>query len=269
MKVRNKVIVVTGAGSGLGRELTLELLRRGASVAAVDLRREGLAQTAAAAPDPEALSTHVLDITDRAAVEALPETVVARHGTVDGLINNAGIIQPFVKIQELDYPTMERVLNVNFWGTVFMVKAFLPYLQQRPEGHIADVSSMGGFLPVPGQAIYGASKAAVKLMTEALYAELRGTNVGVSVVLPGGMNTHIADNSGVAAPKMDPGNTAKASARTTPTDEAARTVIDGIEADKFQILVGRDAVMMNLAMRVDPKRATHLITRQMKNLLGS
>lgn len=267
MKVRNKVFVVTGAGGGMGRELTWELLRRGASVAAVDLRPEALARTAELAPIPEALSTHVVDITDRAAVEALPDAVIRRHGGVDGLINNAGIIQPFVPIAELDYPTMERVLGVNFWGTVHMVKAFLPLLSQRPEAHIADVSSMGGFLPVPGQAIYGASKAAVKLMTEALYAELLDTRVGVSVVLPGGLGTDITRNSGVEMPAMDSEATAKASARTTAADAAARTVLDGIEAGKYQIMVGRDAQVMDLAVRVDPKRATHLIRRQMRHLL--
>ena len=106
------------------------------------------------------VSTHVLNITDRAEVERLPELVIARHGAVDGLINNAGIIQPFVRVKDLDYEAIERVMNVNFYGTLYMTKAFLPCLLKRPEAHIANVSSMGGFLPVPGQSIYGASKAA-------------------------------------------------------------------------------------------------------------
>ena len=191
MKVRGKVLVVTGAGSGMGREITLELLRRGARVAAVDLRPEGLEGTAGLARPRERLSTHVLDITDREAVAALPDEVTAAHGVVDGIVNNAGIIQPFITVEELDYATIDRVLAVNLMGTIQMVKAFLPRLKERPQAHIANVSSMGGFLPVPGQVMYGASKAAVKLLTEGLYAELLETPVGVSVIMPGAAATNI------------------------------------------------------------------------------
>jgi NAD(P)-dependent dehydrogenase (short-subunit alcohol dehydrogenase family) len=102
----------------------------------------------------------------RSAAEALPEQVLARFGVVDGLINNAGIIQPFSRLNDLDYAAIDRVLNVNLYGTIFVTKAFLPHLLNRPEAHIANLSSMGGFVPVPGQTIYCAAKAAVKLMSE-------------------------------------------------------------------------------------------------------
>lgn len=266
MKVRSRVIVVTGAGSGMGRELTLALLRRGARVAAVDVRPEGLEETAALAVAGERLSTHVLDITDRTACEALPDEVIAHHGSVDGLINNAGIIQPFVTIEDLDYATIERVLNVNLMGTIHMVKAFLPHLKARPEAHIANVSSMGGFLPVPGQVMYGASKAAVKLLTEGLYAELLDTNVGVSVIMPGAVATNITQNSGVSVP----GGAEAADASNYPTTsapDAARIMVDGIEAGRLHIFVGRDSRLMNAATRVAPRQATHLIQRQMKKLM--
>lgn len=128
---------------------------------------------------------------------AFANKVVAEHGHVDGIINNAGIIQPFVDLNDLGMDRIERVLNINFYGTLYMVKAFLPFLLERPEAHIVNVSSMGGFLPVPGQSIYGASKAAVKLMTEALHSELKGTNVSVSVVIPGGIATDIKKNSDI------------------------------------------------------------------------
>jgi short-subunit dehydrogenase len=157
--------------------------------------------------------------------------VIAAHGVVDGLINVAGIIRPFVKLNELDYDVIQRVINVNLYGTIHMVKAFLPHLLERPVAHIANVSSMGGFLPVPGQTIYGASKAAVKLMTEGLYAELLDTNVGVSVVFPGAVATEITSNSGVEMPggiptrkrcergpphpKRRPGSSSMASRRTS------------------------------------------------------
>lgn len=267
MKVRNKVIVVTGAGSGMGRELVLTLLRRGARVAGVDLRAEALATTAELASAGERLSVHVLDITDRSAVDELPDAVVGHHGSVDGLVNCAGIIQPFTPVADLDEVAMQRVMDVNFWGTVHLVKAFLPVLEHRPEAHIANFSSMGGFLPVPGQAVYGASKAAVKLLTEALYAELLDTPIRVSVVMPGAVATSITANSGVDIPR-DPGAAEKAAAAMLPADQAARIIADGIEHDRLHILVGRDAQLMSAAMRTAPRRAIHLIQKRMKGLLS-
>ena len=268
MDVAGKVIVVTGGGNGIGQHVVLELLRRGARVAAVDIREESLNETARLAGAGDKLTTFVVDITDRNATEALPEQVIAAHEAVDGLINVAGIIQPFVKLNELEYNVIERVINVNLYGTIHMVKAFLPHLLDRPVAHVANVSSMGGFLPVPGQTIYGASKAAVKLMTEGLYAELLDTNVGVSVVFPGAVATEITSNSGVEIPGGIP-NEDEMRARTTSPEEAAKIILDGIGADDLQIFVGRDSRMMNLFNRVSPKRSTHLIYKQMKNLLSS
>ena len=149
-----------------------------------------------------------------------------------------------------------------------MVKAFLPHLLKRPDAYIANVSSMGGFLPVPGQTIYGASKAAVKLLTEGLYAELLDTNVGVSVVMPGAVTTNITDNSGVAIPDMTPEQMEKASKRGTSPEEAAKIMLDGIESDRLHIYVGSDLRLMNIASRVAPRRSTHMISKQMKDLLS-
>lgn len=268
MKFQNKVFVVTGGGNGMGRELTLGLLSRGARVAAVDIRRASLEETAELAKADERLATFVDDITDRQGVGTLPDRVIAAHGAVDGLINNAGIIQPFIRVNDLDYDTIDRVMNVNFYGTIHMVKAFLPYLLERPEACIANVSSMGGFLPVPGQTIYGASKAAVKLFSEGLYAELLDTNVGVSVIMPGAVTTGIADNSGVPMPDMSPEEMEKAASRGTSPEDAARIMLDGIESGRLHIYVGRDSRLMNIASRVAPRRATHMISRQMKDLLA-
>jgi len=163
VKVEGKILVVTGAGNGVGRAVTLEALRRGARVAAVDISQDGLDETARLAADADRLSLHRVDITDPEAVATLPADVVARHGAVDGLVHLAAIIQPFLKVRDLDDATIERVVNVNWWGTLRLDRAFLPVLLERPEGHIVNTSSMGGFIPVPGQTIYGATKAAVKL----------------------------------------------------------------------------------------------------------
>lgn len=268
MKVMGKVIVVTGGGNGIGREVVLELLRRGAKVAAVDLRKESLDDTAVLARAGESLATFALDITDRDAVLALPEQVNTALGAPDGLINVAGIIQPFVKLVDLDFDVIERVIDVNLYGTLNTIKAFLPGLITRPIAHIVNVSSMGGFLPVPGQTIYGASKAAVKLMSEGLYAELLDTAVGVTCVMPGGVRTQITANSGVESP-MSEEEIESSKMPVTEPDEAARQIIDAIEHDRLHLYIGIDSRLMNVASRLAPKPATHLITRQMKELLGA
>lgn len=270
MKIQNKIFVVTGAGGGIGSELALGVLARGGRVAAVDLKQESLdLLKEKAGDDADKLSLHPLNITDRTAVAELPKAVIEAHGQVDGVINCAGIIQPFVKINDLEYDAIERVMNVNFNGTLYMTKSFLPFLLKCPEAHIVNVSSMGGFLPVPGQAIYGASKAAVKLMTEGLYAELLDTPVRVSVVFPGATATNITKNSNVGGPSLDNvGDDAKKlSAKMLSPDKAAEIMLDGIETNKVQIFTGSDSRMMNRLYRLNPVSATKLIARQMKSLL--
>lgn len=263
MKVANKVFAVTGGGSGIGRELVLELVRRGAKVAALDVSKDGLDATVALTEAASVLPL-VVDITDRERVEQVPGQIAERFGAVDGLINCAGIIQPFVPLVEVDYGVIDRVMQVNFFGTLYMTKAFLPHLLDRPEGHLTNVSSMGGFMPFPGQTLYGASKAAVKLLTEGLASELRDTNVGVTCVFPGAIATNIVENSGVQAHEIDPEASAH---RTTPADEAARQIIDGIEAGKWRVIVGTDAKAMDAMVRLAPKRAARFIAKQMADVL--
>ncbi len=266
MRVQNKVIVVTGAGSGMGREIVLNLLAKGASVAAVDINEATLQETASLVGDKkERLATFVLNIADKAAVEALPAKVIARFGVVDGIINNAGIIQPFVRLNDLKFDAIERVLNVNLYGVLYMTKAFLPHLLQRPVAHVANVSSMGGFLPVPGQTVYGASKAAVKLMTEGLYAELLNSNVKVTLVYPGAIATNITTNSGVSI--SAPTDAKSSSVKALPADKAAEIIVSAIEQDRYSVLVGSDAKFMDFIYRLSPRRAAEFIYKQMKSLL--
>lgn len=266
MKLQDRIIAVTGGGNGLGRELVLNLLSRGASVAAVDINESALKETVERSGDKKnKITTHIVNVADKDSVEALPNQVISQHGAVDGLINNAGIIQPFVRLTDLDYEAIQRVMNINFFGTLYMTKAFLPHLLTRPEAHITNISSMGGFLPVPGQTIYGASKAAVKLLTEGLNSELLSTNVRVTVVFPGALRTNIAANSGVGFSQNT--ESAEGASRTLAPNKAAQIILDGIEQDRYRILVGSDAAFMDLITRLSPRRAARFIYRQMKSLL--
>ena len=267
MKVAHKVIVVTGAGSGMGREIALEIARRGGSVAAVDMHAEALAETATLVKAVGGkISTHALDITDAKAVAALPAAVKKALGEVDGLVNNAGIIQPFVKINDLDIAAAEHVMNVNFYGPLRLIKAFLPGLIARPAAHILNVSSMGAYAPVPGQSIYGASKAALKLMTEGLRSELLDTNVGVTIVFPGATATNIAENSGISGMSADSPDAAQFT--QTPADVAARKMVDAIENNTPRITTGQDAATMDILTRLNPVWAAGVIYKQMKSLLS-
>ena len=268
MRVLGKVFVVTGGGNGIGREAALELLRRGAQVAAVDVSEAGLAETTALAGSVDGrLTTHALDITDRSAVEALPAVVTADHGTVDGLVNVAGIIHRFVPISELSVEEIERVVAVNFWGTVYMCKAFLPLLEARPEASLVNVSSMGALIPFPGQSAYGASKAAVKLFSEGLIAELRGSTIRPAVVFPGAVGTNMPVNSGVDIPS--PTGASGRQPKTTAPEDAGRQIADVVEKGIQRWRIGGDARMMDRFSRVMPLRSIGLIADRMKKMLAS
>jgi short-subunit dehydrogenase len=269
MKIQGKTFLVTGGGNGIGREVALQLLAGGASVAAIDLSQEGLAETASLAKSDN-LSTHQVNIADLAQVTSSKVAVNATHGPVDGVVNVAGIIQPFVRINELNFEQIKKVVDVNFYGLLHVTKTYLPELISRPEGHIANVSSMGGFVPVPGQSIYGASKAAVKLLTEGLHSELQGTGVGVTTIFPGAIGTNIALNSGIMTEEQMKQMAAKAgpARKTTSVQVAGKAILDGIENKKFHVLIGQDAKTMYFLSRLMPERAANLIYKNMKDLLG-
>ncbi|MDX8341153.1 SDR family oxidoreductase [Draconibacterium sp. IB214405] len=266
MNLQYKTIVVTGGGSGMGRELVIALLKKGAKVAAIDINKDSLEETVRIAGDYGInASTFVLDITDKSAVEETVKEMLVRLKSIDGLINNAGIIQPFAAVNDLDDKTTERVMNVNFWGTYYLTKTILPHLLTRPEAHIVNVSSMGGFIPFPTQTIYGASKAAVKILTEGLYAELKNTAVNVTVVHPGAIMTNITQNSGLGGPKVD--NNDKNNMALSPS-KAAQIIIRAMEKNKFRATVGKDAWFLDKLYRLAPKFATNFIGKMMKKSLA-
>ena len=264
MNIAKKVFVVTGAGNGIGREVALDLLRRGARVAGLDVDKDGLSETASLAGAAKDTFYPVsIDITNRKAVLALPARIEKALGPVDGLINVAGIIQPFVRVNDLEFEAVDRVMNVNFFGPINLIKAFLPGLLSRPEAHLANVSSMGSYAPVPGQTVYGASKAAINLLSEGLRSELRDTSVAVTVIYPGAIGTNIAANSGLV---MEMPEEAPQRAVVAPAD-AGKAIVDAVEQDRKRITIGQDAKTMWTLNWIHPDIASNLIYRGMKDLL--
>ncbi|MEV6342945.1 SDR family oxidoreductase [Actinoplanes sp. NPDC051851] len=245
MRAAGRTLVVTGAGGDIGRAVTLEALRRGARVAAVDADPVALRATAAQAVSANALSIHEADLTDRAAVRELPARIIARWAQIDGVLHCAGTAQPVAPLADLDDETIDRVFAVNWSGTLHVSRAFLPVLRTRPEAHLVTVASLGGVLPVPGQTVYGAAMAAVRLLTEGLHAECAGTNVRVTLALP---------------PAPLPG------AATTTPERAARDILTGMERNAYRILLGRDARLMDRLYRLTPRRAVTLLTTHLRRL---
>ena len=259
------LIIITFASS------SLNLLGKGAKVIGLDINVDGLKKTQELAGDNgNGMKMMQLDITNREAVEQAAVEAVKLFGAVDGIINNAGIIQDFVPVKEMEYRTIERVMNINFYGTLYMVKSFLPHLLTRPQAHIVNVSSMGAFAPVPGQTFYGASKAAVKALTEGLMTELMDTNVEVSEVFPGAVATDIQVHSGVKNAKSvanySEEDFKKAKAKVTVPSEAAETIVSGMEAGKWKIIIGKDCKQMDLLTRLAPRFAMKKLAEAMKKL---
>ncbi len=262
-----KTLIVTGAGSGLGRELALQLAAKGVHVAACDIRGDALEETRSMCANPEMMRNYVLDVADPHKTSAFPAAVRSDMGELHGIINNAGIIQPFVRFAQLSPAAVDRVMNINFLGALNLTRAVLSLLDMDTDNFIVNVSSMGGFLPVPGQSVYGASKAALRLFTEALYGEFKGTRLHVSIVFPGAMATGIAKNSLEDQPGMQLDEKSGIKIKMTSAPVAAGRLIEGMEAGKLRIFVGKDARMMDRLYRLMPVKAINLMAGRIKGML--
>ena len=259
-----KTCVITGAGSGIGRALAVELAGRGARLAISDVDELGLAETAevckGAGSEPR---TYRVDVADRAAVHAHAEQVVADFGTVNLVVNNAGVALhgPVAEITDEDF---RWVMDIDFWGVVHGTQAFLPHLAASGDGQVANVSSVFGLIAVPKQGAYNAAKFAVRGFTEALRQEmlLTGTPVAVSCIHPGGIRTEIARRARATASedKAAMAQTFDRLARTSPP-RAARIILKGLERDRARILVGPDAWFLAALPRVLGARYARVVTR--------
>ena len=259
MEIKGKNVIITGGASGVGKELTKQMLKCGCNVAAIDINFENLEKLKEEL-NSQNLKTYVVDMGDVESIRSFREQYKKDYTDVDIIINNAGIIQPFVKVEELDDKTINKVMNVNFFGPVNLIRFFMDDLiKDQSEQYIVNVSSMGGFFPFPGQTIYGASKAALKIFTEGLYAELEKTNVRVMIVLPGAMNTNITANSNV---KIETSKE-ESNFKMLEPSVAASQIINGIEKNKFKLFLGSDAKFLKFLYKLNSKSAISFINKKM------
>ncbi|MUL75618.1 SDR family oxidoreductase [Mycolicibacterium sp. CBMA 226] len=248
-----KVCVITGAGSGIGQALAIELARSGASLAISDIDTEGLAKTeeqvkAIGAP----VKADRLNVAEREAFELYADEVVKHFGKVNQIYNNAGIA--FTGDLEVSqFKDIERVMDVDFWGVVNGTKVFLPHLIASGDGHVVNVSSIFGLFAVPSQSAYNAAKFAVRGFTEALRQEMKlaGHPVKVTTVHPGGIKTNIVRNS-TAAADIDSAGLNKLfdrAALTTP-ERAAQIILEAVRKGHARVLVGPDAKIVDVIVRI-------------------
>jgi NADP-dependent 3-hydroxy acid dehydrogenase YdfG len=270
--LNNKVVVITGAGSGIGRALAVNLAGKGARLALSDVNEAGLGETVelaikAGSPD---VHTARLDVADKAAFASYATEVAAHFGQVNVVINNAGVALAGDAV-DLTYEDMEWIVGINFWGVVYGTKEFLPHLIASGDGHVVNLSSLFGLLAMPGQSAYNATKFAVRGFTEALREEMliAGHKVGVTSVHPGGIKTAIARSARVSE-KEDQAATAKLFdeklARMTP-ERAAEIIVRGITKNQARVLVGLDAHALHNFQKFTGSRYEDVIAIVSKRVL--
>src|SRR6266576_2755533 len=272
--IRGAAAAVTGAASGIGRALALELSARGCDLALADRDEAGLQAVAAeiAKTHSRKVTMHRVDVGEASEIEAFAQAAGAGHPGLNILVNNAGVAL-LGQFSEIDQAQMEWLININFWGTVHATRAFLPQLSRQREAHIVNLSSIFGIIAPPGQTAYAASKFAVRGFSESLRHELQTTAspVRLSVVHPGGVSTNIVRNSRDGTGVTDNKRRAQsierfdAIAKTTPAAAALR-IIQGIENNQPRILIGSDARFMDLLQRLRPGTYWSVLARRIEKM---
>lgn len=262
---KDKVVPITGAGSGIGRALALNLARRGARVALADVNAAGLQETLSLMPESASARIYAFDVSSREAVFGFADDVKRDFGTAHYVVNNAGT-SVIATVEHLTLEEIEKVLAINLWGVIYGTKAFLPMMLAQREGCIVNVSSVFGLVAVPAQAAYVMSKFAVRGLTETLWQELDGTGVRAVLVHPGGINTNISKNS--ISAKNETEHERKLSQAflgqmTTSPDDCAQQIVAGLMRGDKRLLVGSGAQALHRLSRLFPNRYGELMRRKL------
>ncbi len=275
--IRGAAAAVTGAASGIGRALALELAARGCDLALADRDEAGLQSVAAeiAKAHSRKVTVHRVDVGDPKQIEAFAQAAISAHPGLNIVVNNAGVAL-LGQFDEIDQTQMDWLMNINFWGVVHSTRAFLPHLARQSEAHIVNLSSIFGIIAPPGQTAYAAAKFAVRGFSESLRHELTMAKspIRLSVVHPGGVATNIARNSRTGVGMAD--NISRAQsierfdklARTTPAAAALR-IIKGIEKNAPRILIGNDARFMDLLQRFRPATYWAVLARRIEKAVNA
>jgi NAD(P)-dependent dehydrogenase (short-subunit alcohol dehydrogenase family) len=251
-QLRDRIAVITGAASGIGREVALQLAGKGCHLALVDVQSEALEETAERARAAGVrVSTHLVDVADKALMAALPEAVVAEHGAVHIVVNNAGV-SVTGSVEEQSLEDFEWLIGINFWGVVYGCKFFIPYLKREEEAHIVNLSSVFGIVGLPSQASYNMSKFAVRGLSEALHGELADTQVGISCVHPGGIRTNIVRDGRVANESDRAGLIERFERAGSPPEKAAAKIVRGIERNQLRVRIRPETYVVDWMKRLFP-----------------
>jgi NADP-dependent 3-hydroxy acid dehydrogenase YdfG len=253
--LNEKLVALSGAGSGIGRCLAIQLSQLGTHLSLADVDEEGLKQTKALLSKDIIVSTHLVDVADREQVYAWAEETIKAHGHVDCIINNAGVAFT-ASIEEINYKDFDWVFKIVFYGVLYGTKAFLPHLKKRPDAHIVNISSVNGFIATPRNGAYACAKHAVKALNQTLQQELKNTSVNVTSVHPGGVRTNIVRNS-----RSDDSQEIQQERIVgfdqiagTSAEKAATIIIKGMLKNRKRQLVGVAAIVIDVLSRLFPQK---------------
>lgn len=271
---KDKVAVITGAGSGMGRYLAVLLAKDGADVSVCDVNEETLNETVEMLRKYNvSVSSHLLDVSDKEAIEALPGKVIEQHGKVDMVFNNAGVTTG-THFKDMDENNWDWVMGINFDGVINSTRAFIPHMVDSPEAAIVNTSSIFGMVAVPGQTVYHATKFAVRGFTESLAMEMKETNPNLQIhcVHPGHIGTNIAADARFDEENFNQNDTQVSNSiftRNAPKSQkemgdlfreggmhpskAAEIILNGVKKNKTRIFIGLDAKLLDLSQRIFPK----------------